>query len=87
MTRGTFANQLEEAAERIADVSRADLRILLRRVALRLRNVEGSTLDADVDQAVDFLAAELTLPRSEVLQKIDPRLADKRRPLPIDTLD
>lgn len=54
----------------IADVSRADLQIMLRRAAVRLRNVEVLVFGSDVDQAVDFLAAELKLPRAEVLQKI-----------------
>ena len=83
----TFANELEKAASQIADVSRADLQILLRRAALRLRNVPGLTLDADVDAAVDFLAAEMNLPRAEVLQTIirDWLIGGGR--LPVDTLD
>ena len=85
MTRQTFANELEQAANEIADVSRADLLILLRRAALRLRNVPSLTLDADVDEAVDFLAAEMKLPRAEALQKIirDWLISDGR--LPVDT--
>ena len=71
MTRRTFANDLERAADHIAEATRADLQILLRRAALRLRNVEGGlTLDPDTDQAVDLLAAELKLPRAEILQTI-----------------
>ena len=70
MTRGTNANQHEAAADQIADISRADLQILLRRAALRLRNVQGLTLASDVDEAVDFLAAEMNLSRTEVLQTI-----------------
>jgi hypothetical protein len=87
MTRRAFADELEKAADQIADVSRADLQILLRRAALRLRNVEGLVLESDVDQAVDFLAAELKLPQADVLQKIirDWLISDGR--LPVDTLD
>jgi hypothetical protein len=70
MTRHTFANELEKAADQIANVSRAELQILLRRAALRLRNIEGLVLPSDVDQAVDFLAAEMKLSRTEVIQTI-----------------
>ena len=87
MPRRTFATELEKAADQIADISRADLQILLRRAALRLRNIEGLTLDADADEAVDFLAAQLKLPRSEVLRNIvrEWLISDGR--LPVDRLD
>ena len=68
MTRRTFINELEEAAEHIGDTSRADLQVMLRRAALRLRNVEGVTLDADANKAINVLAMEMKLPRSEVLR-------------------
>ena len=87
MTRQTFANELEQAANQIADISRADLQILLRRAALRLRNVPGLTLDADVEDAVDFLAAEMGLPRDEVLQTIIRDWLISGGRLPVDTLD
>ena len=70
MTRRTFINELEEAAEHIGDTSRADLQVMLRRAALRLRNVEGVTLDADANKAISQLAMEMNLPRSEVLRTI-----------------
>lgn len=38
MTSTDTANLLDDAANRIADISRADLQIMLRRAALRLRN-------------------------------------------------
>ena len=68
MTRRTFINELEEAADHIGDTSRADLQVMLRRAALRLRNVEGVTLDADANKAISLLAMEMRLPRSEVLR-------------------
>jgi hypothetical protein len=37
--RERFARQLEEAADRIADIPRHELQILLRRAAIRLRNM------------------------------------------------
>jgi hypothetical protein len=87
MTRETFALELEQTADRIADVSRADLQILLRRAALRLRNVPGLTLDADVDEAIDWLAAEMGLPPADVLQVIIRDWLIGSRRLPADTLD
>jgi hypothetical protein len=38
MTRQSIAEELESAADRIADISCADLQIILRRAALMLRN-------------------------------------------------
>ena len=70
MTRRTFINELEEAADHIGDTSRADLQVMLRRAALRLRNVEGVTLDADANKAISLLAGEMRMPRSEVLRTI-----------------
>jgi hypothetical protein len=37
--REQFARQLEEAADKIRDVPKHELQILLRRAAIRLRNV------------------------------------------------
>jgi hypothetical protein len=80
MTRRAFASELEKAADQIADVSRADLQILPRRAALRLRNIEGLALDSDVDDAIGLLAAEMKLSRTEVPSDDHPRLADQRWP-------
>lgn len=52
MTHRSYADELESAAERIADISRADLQIMLRRAALRLRNADKLPLDMDVDAAL-----------------------------------
>ena len=87
MTRRTFVNELEKAADQIADISRADLQILLRRAALRLRNMEGLTLDAEADQAIDFLAGELNLPRPEVLRNIVRDWLISGGRLPVDSID
>jgi hypothetical protein len=87
MTGRAFADELEEAADQIADISRADLQILLRRAALLLRNTEGLVLEADVAEAFDLLSAELKRPRAEVLQTIliDWLISGGR--LPADALD
>lgn len=42
MPRQSIAEELESAADRIADISRADLQVILRRAALMLRNVSGA---------------------------------------------
>jgi hypothetical protein len=87
MTHQTFAYELEQAADQIADVSPADLQVLLRRAALRLRNAPSLPLDADVDEAVDFLAFEMTLPRVEALQTIIRDWLVSGGRLPVDTMD
>jgi hypothetical protein len=51
-------------------VSHADLRSLLRRAALRLRNTDSLGLDDETDQAIDFLAVELSTARPEVIRTI-----------------
>ncbi|MBE1208089.1 CopG family transcriptional regulator [Aminobacter carboxidus] len=63
-----FADELDNAADRIADISRADLQIMLRRAALRLRNTEGIVLDEDVNEAVYALAADLKKTKQDLLR-------------------
>ena len=70
MTRRAFAAELEQAAEASANASRRDLRILLRRAALRIRNSDSLGLDNETEQALDFLAAELGTTRSDVMRTI-----------------
>jgi hypothetical protein len=45
--RNRFAAQLEDAADRIADVPRHELQVLLRRAALRLRNIDRPPASLD----------------------------------------
>ncbi|WP_352683467.1 hypothetical protein [Mesorhizobium sp. M0601] len=66
MTRLTFAEELEGAADRIADISRADVQIMLRRAALMLRNVTGIALDPKVEESLAGLAAEMEVSKSEL---------------------
>ncbi|WP_348640654.1 hypothetical protein [Mesorhizobium sp. B1-1-5] len=44
MSRHQFVHELESTADHIADASRADLQVLLRRAALLIRNAGGSAL-------------------------------------------
>ena len=70
MTRRSFAQELGEAADMIADVSRADLQIMIRRAALRLRNSGEVTFDPEIDAVIDALAAESEMQRSDVIRTI-----------------
>jgi predicted TIM-barrel enzyme len=70
MSHRTFANELEAAADGLADINCGELQALLRRAALRLRNTGRLTLDADVDEAIDLLAAELKQQQPDVLRTI-----------------
>lgn len=45
--RDRFASQLEDAADRIGDIPRHELQVLLRRAALRLRNIDRPAVSLD----------------------------------------
>ncbi|RWN47381.1 MAG: hypothetical protein EOS03_13625 [Mesorhizobium sp.] len=61
MTRISFAKELQSAADGIADMSRADLQIILRRAALMLRNVAGLPLEPATEDALNSIAAEMNI--------------------------
>jgi len=56
MTSPDTVTLLDDAANRIADISRPDLQILLRRAALRLRNAVAVSMEDDVEDALRDLA-------------------------------
>jgi hypothetical protein len=62
--------ELENAADAIADISQADLQSLLRRAAVRCRSTDDLTFDPDVDVAIDLLATGLRCAWAEVIQTI-----------------
>ncbi|TIX95855.1 MAG: hypothetical protein E5V24_03650 [Mesorhizobium sp.] len=68
MTRLSVAEELESAANRIADISRSDLQIILRRAALMLRNVSGVPLEPSTEDALNSIAAEMKIGRSDLIQ-------------------
>ncbi|RVB97418.1 hypothetical protein EN884_38220, partial [Mesorhizobium sp. M7A.F.Ca.AU.001.01.1.1] len=68
MTRLSFAEELESAADRIANMSRPDLQIILRRAALMLRNVAGVSLEPATEDALNSTAAGMKKGRSDVIQ-------------------
>jgi len=65
-----FANEIESASNRIADISRADLQIMLRRAALRLRNAEGIVLAQKVEDALAAAGVTYGLQRKEMLASL-----------------
>ncbi|TIS53097.1 MAG: hypothetical protein E5W91_32440 [Mesorhizobium sp.] len=87
MTRHTFAAELEGAAEQIADISRADLQIILRRAALMLRNVAGVPLEPATEGAVNSIAAEMGIGRSELIQIVLREWLEANAYLPVRFID
>ncbi|WP_037074454.1 MULTISPECIES: ribbon-helix-helix protein, CopG family [Rhizobium] len=70
MTSTDAAALLQDAADRIADIPRPELQILLRRAALRLRNATTVSMEDDVDEVLGDLASELGLTREDVMRHI-----------------
>lgn len=70
MTRVSVAEELESAAERIADMSRADLQIILRRAALMLRNSAGVPLEPPIEDVLSSIATEIAVGRSDLIRMI-----------------
>ena len=87
MTRRSIAEELENAADRIADMSRADLQIILRRAALMLRNVAGVPLDPMVPDALDSIAAEMNIGRSDLIQIVLREWLETNAYLPVRRID
>lgn len=87
MTRLSVAEELESAASRIADVSRPDLQIMLRRAALMLRNVSGVPLEPATEDALNSIAAEMKVARSEVIQIVLREWLETNAYLPVRTVD
>lgn len=70
MSRHQFVHELESTADHIADASRADLQVMLRRAALLLRNVGGFSLDAHTDDALTSLASEMGTAKPDLVETI-----------------
>lgn len=87
MSASDFITQLEQAADNIANASRADLQILLRRAALRIRNANGLALDPEVDDAVKTISGELGHERNEMLRIIVREWLEQSAYLPAHMLD
>ncbi|RUW33795.1 hypothetical protein [Mesorhizobium sp. M1E.F.Ca.ET.041.01.1.1] len=70
MNRHDIAADLESAANHIADVSRADLQVMLRRAALMLRNVTGLVLEPSVQEPLSSIAEEMGLTTPDLIRTI-----------------
>ncbi|WFU07393.1 CopG family transcriptional regulator (plasmid) [Rhizobium sp. CB3171] len=81
------AGQLEYAADRIGDASRADLQIMLRRAALVIRNATPIGLDADTDDALLSIAGELGITRNDMIRHIIKEWLETNAYLPVRELD
>jgi macrodomain Ter protein organizer (MatP/YcbG family) len=87
MTSPDTATLLEDAADRIADISRADLQIMLRRAALRLRNAGAVSMEDDVEEALRDLASEFGMTRNDTIRFIVREWMEKNTYLPVHNLD
>jgi hypothetical protein len=87
MITSDTATRLEDAADRIADTSRADLQILLRRAALLLRNSGSIALDDDIEEALRDLSDEFGKTRNDTVRLIVREWMEKNTYLPVHMLD
>ncbi|TBE77257.1 CopG family transcriptional regulator [Rhizobium ruizarguesonis] len=87
MTIPDTAALLEDAADRIADISRADIQIMLRRAALLLRNSGSIAFDDDVDEALRDLSGEFGKTRNDTVRLIVREWMEKNTYLPVHELD
>ncbi|MGO6880685.1 CopG family transcriptional regulator [Rhizobium ruizarguesonis] len=87
MTTSDTATLLEDAADRIADISRPDLQIMLRRAALRLRNAAAVSMDDDVEEVLRDLGGELGTTRNDTIRFIVREWMEKNTYLPVHDLD
>lgn len=82
-----YAAQLDDAADRIADISRADLQIMLRRAALRLRNTVKVPLDPEWEDALSGIASELNIGRNDLIRQIVKEWLETNGYLPVHMLE
>ncbi|MBX4991403.1 hypothetical protein ABID08_003276 [Rhizobium binae] len=87
MTTADTATLLEDAADRIADVSRPDLQIILRRAALLLRNSSSIAFDDDVEEALRDLSGEFGKTRNDTVRFIVREWLEQNTYLPVHELD
>ncbi|MEH7869975.1 CopG family transcriptional regulator [Rhizobium laguerreae] len=74
---------LEDAADRIADFSRADLQIMLRRAALLLRNSGSIAFEVDMEEALRDLSGEIGKTRNDMIRFIVGEWMEKNTYLPL----
>lgn len=87
MTMPDTAALLEDAAGRIADISRADLQIMRRRAALLLRNSGSIAFEDDIEEALRDLSGEFGKTRKDTVRLIVPEWMENNTYLPVHNLD
>ncbi|TPL18699.1 hypothetical protein FJ952_12705 [Mesorhizobium sp. B2-4-10] len=87
MTRASIAEELERAADRIADMPRPDLQVILRRAALMLRNVAGVPLEPPTEDALNSIAGEMKIGRSDLIQIVLREWLETNAYLPVRQID
>ena len=87
MTSRDFATQLEDASDRISEMSRSDLQIILRRSAIMLRNTGSIALDPSVEDALINVAGELGKTRNDMIRYIVQEWLETNAYLPVRMLD
>ncbi|MBX5221418.1 CopG family transcriptional regulator [Rhizobium sp. NLR8a] len=87
MTKPDTATLLEDAANRIEDISPRDLQIMLRRAALLVRNAGSITLDDHTEEALRNVSSELVLTRDDAIRYIVREWMEKNTYLPVHELD
>jgi hypothetical protein len=87
MTERDHIRVIEDAADRIADISRADLQIMLRRTAIRLRNSQKIGFDNQIELSLGAVASELGLSRAAMVQMIVKEWLERQMYLPVRVLD
>ncbi|NEH52946.1 CopG family transcriptional regulator [Rhizobium leguminosarum] len=87
MSTTDTAALLEDAADRIGDISRADLQIMLRRAALMLRNSGSIAFEDDMEEALRDLSGEFGKTRNDTIRFIVREWMEKNTYLPVHELD
>ncbi|MBY3582200.1 CopG family transcriptional regulator [Rhizobium bangladeshense] len=87
MSSPDTATILEQAADRIAAISRADLQIMLRRAALLLRNSGSIAFDDDIEEALRDLSGEFGKTRNDTIRLVVREWMEKNTYLPVHELD
>ncbi|MDE1993633.1 MAG: CopG family transcriptional regulator [Rhizobiaceae bacterium] len=82
-----MVGQLEHAADRIGDVSRADLQVMLRRAALLIRNAAPVGFVAEIEDAIRSVSDELQMTRNDTIRRIVKEWLETNTYLPIHTLE
>lgn len=87
MSSVEFADKLDAAADRIADLDRSEMHTLLRRSALRLRNTQQVPLDPEWEDALRSVADEMGLTRNDLIRVIVKDWLETNAYLPVHMLD